>query len=89
MEINTWSAYISSSRWLFYSEPNYVGENVTVVFGEEVAINIHHPVRSLRYAGDARDSTLPALVLYDQPWFRGHEHFVEVSGTGKFYTFLH
>ncbi|XP_063852352.1 uncharacterized protein LOC135095439 [Scylla paramamosain] len=65
-------------RWILYSEEHYKGENVTVFFGEDVALNIHH-VGSARYAGNARAKVFPALHLYEDTWYRGREHVVEVG----------
>ncbi|XP_066939038.1 uncharacterized protein [Macrobrachium rosenbergii] len=74
-----WRSLRQSGVWIYYSEEDYGGENVTVVFGDGVAINIFHPVRSVRYAGNTRSSALPALLLYKETWFRGPEYYIEAE----------
>ncbi|XP_042234214.1 uncharacterized protein LOC121874226 [Homarus americanus] len=77
--VDSWASLHQSGIWVYYSEQHFQGKNVTVVFGDDLAINMHHPVGSVRYAGNARHRTLPAVLLYDQTWFRGHEFYVELG----------
>ncbi|XP_050732288.1 uncharacterized protein LOC127006385 isoform X3 [Eriocheir sinensis] len=42
-------------------------------------MNIRHPVRSVRYVGNSRAKTMPALHLYALTWYRGTEHVIEVG----------
>lgn len=74
-----WASVNQKGIWIYYSEANYKGDNVTVVFGEDLSINIRHQLRSVRYVGNNRFNTLPAVVLYSEPWFRGTEYVVEVG----------
>ncbi|XP_042885949.1 uncharacterized protein LOC122262085 [Penaeus japonicus] len=73
-----WASVTQKGIWIYYSEANYKGANVTAVIGEDLSINIRHPLRSVRYVGNSRFNTLPAVVLYSEPWFRGTEYAVEV-----------
>ncbi|XP_050732287.1 uncharacterized protein LOC127006385 isoform X2 [Eriocheir sinensis] len=39
-----WGSLRQSGIWILYSEPDYLGANVTVAFGEVLEMNIRHPV---------------------------------------------
>ncbi|XP_047483880.1 uncharacterized protein LOC125035475 isoform X3 [Penaeus chinensis] len=48
-----WASVNQKGIWIYYSEANYKGDNVTVVFGEDLSINIRHQL-----VGDEDDLVL-------------------------------